>query len=202
MKRNLVYQVQDSRGRSGALVFETSMTQCPRCGAGMPAYVPASREPLVVGSTASTTLVCSKCNTVIEQARSLVHEPTAPAVGIATAKAIASEVFPDTELDQIDWLAFVPFEMRRADDGAPILVAKGAVIHPSTRLLGWSLIDKNSTVGERSQVGPYTGIIHSKIDADVVLDECRVRHTFVGAKNRLRQYNLDSTVIPPGRFPG
>jgi hypothetical protein len=200
IKRSLVFQTRDSRGHDCALVIETAVTQCPRCKTGMQSFLPAASGDLVVGRRVGISLVCGDCQSVIEEANIEILSPTSSEVGIATVKAIASDIFTAEEFQSQRWQDFVPHELRRDSDGKPMIVAQGAVLHGSVRLQGPLVIDKHSKVGAGTALGPYTGIVRSQVGKKVALEECRVMDSAVMDQNWIKKHLLKNTVIPEGRF--
>jgi len=201
MKRTLAYCVPDASKKNPChLIVETAKEQCPKCGATMAAYVPTGTDPLIIGNHINCKLVCGNCGTVLEQQQIKVHASTDPEVAIAMTKAVASDLFTEDEYNSLSWADFVPNEFARDSSGQAVIIATGATIDRTATIRGPVVIDKHSSVGARSRVGPYVGLTHAKIDDDVVLEDCRVMHAYVGAQNRIQKALLKNTVIPAGRF--
>lgn len=201
MKRTLAYCVPDASGKTPChLILETTKEQCPGCGASMGDYVPTGKDPLVIGNHINCVLVCGKCGTSIESGRIKVHATTDREVAIAMVKAVASDLFAEDEYNSLTWDDFVPNQLTRDSSGKPVIIAEGAVIDKTATIRGPVVIDKHSSVGARTVVGPYVGLTHAKIDNDVVLEDCRVIHAYVGEHNRIEKAVLKNTVIPGGRF--
>jgi UDP-3-O-[3-hydroxymyristoyl] glucosamine N-acyltransferase len=166
----------------------------------MAAYVPTGTDPLVIGSQINCALLCGQCQTVLERQRIKVHASTDREVAVAMTKAVASDLFTEDEYNALSWDDFVPHEFGRDASGKPLIIAKGASIDKTAKIRGPVVIDKHSSVGPRTVVGPYVGLTHAKIDNDVVLEDCRVIHAYVGEQNRIEKAVLKNTVIPGGRF--
>ena len=201
MNRTLAYCVPDASGNTSChVLLETNKELCPKCEAPMSAYVPASTDTLVIGAYINCDLVCGQCETLLESARIKVHASTDREVGIAMTKAVASDLFTEEEYDSLLWDDFVPNEFGRDTSGQPVIIANGASVDKSAQFQGPVVIDKHSSIGPRTVIGPYVGIVHSKIDNDVALDDCRVIHAVVGEHNQIARAVLRNTAIPAGRF--